>query len=518
LEQKDLFGEPLQKKPVKKKPVKWCLSTNHLNLMYMLSAGLILSPKGFGKKYYSDVLNTFPGWIPLFADAIPKQVLHISTEEERHLRSCAAIINLSSLSGPVTAISRDGSVREITFPDGLNGLEAALLLPSPLPASWIETVVFPSKEDKQAWEKDAQDFANVPLNDYKREVNAGLIAGSNTGTWPPNGATPPHRDKTPHAALTAGAMMAMLFHLANRSDEAMNACRLLFDGEESVAAAITDPLIGGLYEWRETGIPPTANMLPGLFWGAIDKVGAARLAIDAPNPRDTVFEFLSAAKNTLDEKPKAALIKLLDDLRSIAGYADSTITEILERHSKRFPRVMALFFLRQNGAELLELKYPLLSENDYIASALLFAARDGWLGLPLEIRDQPGMTAAVSHRMAAMAHRLSGSGLNCGHPPPRCIPFRELFAPGARGWSVKQKEAALLLAKESGWDFVYTRISLGKGDYQLVIDASGAHIVLPGEVRAVETELDKKQFFKKLPEVKISRKLDQKMRVILSHR
>jgi hypothetical protein len=128
------------------------------------------------------------------------------------------------------------------------------------------------------------------------------------------------------------------------------------------------------------------------------------------------------------------------------------------------------------------------------------------------------MTAAVSHRMAAMSHRLSGSGLNFGPPPPRCIPFRELFAPGAKGWSVKQKEAALLLARECKWDFVYTRISLGKGDYQLVIDASGAHILLPGEVRAVEMELDKKQFFKKLSEVKISRKLDEKMREILSHR
>jgi len=100
--------------------------------------------------------------------------------------------------------------------------------------------------------------------------------------------------------------------------------------------------------------------------------------------------------------------------------------------------------------------------------------------------------------------------------PPRCTPLRELLTPGVKGWTLKQREAALLLARESKWDFVYTKISLGKGDYQLVIDGSGAHILLPGEVKAVETEVDMKQFFKRLPEVKITGKTDRKIREVLS--
>ncbi len=516
MENNDLFGVP-QTQPLRKKPVKWCLSTNQLNLMYMLSAGLIMSPKGFGKKYYADVLNIFPGWIPLFADAIPKEVINISTIEANHLKPCALIINLASLRGRVLAISRDGSAREVEFPDGLDGMEAGLLLPAPLPTSWIETIAFRSKEDKQACERDAQDYANVPVSEFKRVVDLRLLAGSNTVSWPLIGCVPSYRDESPDVALAAGGMMAMLFEFANIGDEAVKACRLAFDGEEAIATSIADPLIRGLYDWREKGGAPTAgDILPRLFWGAIDKVAASRSANDFHNPLDTAFSFLDIVKSSMDEKLKAALTKLSDDLRAISGYAESNITEIFERHTKLFPRVMALFFLRQKSVELLEFRHPLLSENDYVASALLFAARDGWLGLPLNARNQSGLSGAVSHRMAAMAHRLSCTGIDFGPPPPRCIPLRELFAPGVRGWSLKQKEAALILARHNKWDFIHTRISLGKGDYQLIINGCGTHILLPGEVKAVATEVDIKQFFKKLPEAQVPGKIDKKIREMLS--
>ena len=49
------------------------LVTNHLNLMYMLSAGLVMPPSGFGEKYYSDTLERFPGWIPLLSTRCPER-------------------------------------------------------------------------------------------------------------------------------------------------------------------------------------------------------------------------------------------------------------------------------------------------------------------------------------------------------------------------------------------------------------------------------------------------------------
>jgi hypothetical protein len=513
--QADLFGFAQPQTPLNHPP-RWCLSTNHLNMMYMLSAGLVMSPKGFGKKYYTDSLKIFPGWIPLFADVIPKQIIHNSTIEDAHLKPCVVTINLASLKGRVKIFSRDGITREIAFPGEIDRNVACLLVPAPLPTCWIDAIVFKSKEDKQSCTKDAQNFPNVPLIDFNSEVDPRLLAGSTAETLPSGDPNLSNLDESPDIAIAAGGMMAMLFQFANLGECAVKACRLAFDGEENVAASITDPLIKALYDWRKTGnVPSEVEIQPKLFWGSVNKVAGSRSAVDTLNPLDMVLKFLDDAKISLDGKQQVALIKLSDELRAISGFADSTITEIFERHSKLFSRAMTLFFLRQESEDLIEFRHPLLTENDYIVAAMLFAARDGWISLPSKVREQPGMNAAVSHRMAAMAHRLSGTGIDLGNSPPRCFPLRELFAPGAKGWSAKQKEAALDLAQESKWDCIHTKVSLGKGDYRMIIDGSGTHILIPGVVKAVVSEVDIKKFFLRLEIARVTKKLDKKIRKML---
>jgi hypothetical protein len=176
---------------------------------------------------------------------------------------------------------------------------------------------------------------------------------------------------------------------------------------------------------------------------------------------------------------------------------------------------MTLFFLRDKCSDLLAFKHPLLTEADYLAAAVLFAAREGWLGLPLPLRNIPGLQAAISHRMAAMAQRIAKTDLDLGPPPIRPVPLRELFLPGQKGWNNAQKEAALILAREYKWSCVQTRVSLGKGDYRLVVDGGGVHILLAGEAKAVVTEVDREQFFAALAQTPISEKLDRKVRDLL---
>jgi hypothetical protein len=48
----------------------WHLVTNHQNVLYMLAAGMLMGPAGFRGKHYSDPLNVYPGWIPLFRDKV----------------------------------------------------------------------------------------------------------------------------------------------------------------------------------------------------------------------------------------------------------------------------------------------------------------------------------------------------------------------------------------------------------------------------------------------------------------
>ena len=64
-----------KKEGLPKMPQEWYLVTNHLNLLYMLSAGLVMEPSGFGEKYYTDSLEDAPGEVPLFSNVIPRKVL-----------------------------------------------------------------------------------------------------------------------------------------------------------------------------------------------------------------------------------------------------------------------------------------------------------------------------------------------------------------------------------------------------------------------------------------------------------
>ncbi len=89
----DLFA------PAHKAQKQWRLVTNHQNLLYMLAAGLVMPPKGFGRKYYLDTLAAFPGWIPLFPNDVPKAAVAHSVSERSHLMPCVATVALDALRG-----------------------------------------------------------------------------------------------------------------------------------------------------------------------------------------------------------------------------------------------------------------------------------------------------------------------------------------------------------------------------------------------------------------------------------
>jgi hypothetical protein len=138
------------------------------------------------------------------------------------------------------------------------------------------------------------------------------------------------------------------------------------------------------------------------------------------------------------------------------------------------------------------------------------------MGLPAEVRAQPRLREAVTHRMAALAQRHQQSGVDLGPAPERVRPLRELLGTRGRPWSKTQQAGALTLARGMGWSqIMQTRISLGKGDYRLQVDGRGAHILLDGEVRAVFTEIDRDGFFARLAEAAIPVRLDAAVRADL---
>ena len=526
--------------PAKPAPGSGLLVTNHLNLMYMLAAGLVMPPAGFGGKYYRDPLECFPGWVPLFLDSVPKGAIESCTREAEHLAPVIVRIGLSGTSGRLVAMGEHGA-KEAQFPGGLDGTERVLLVPAPLPASRIESITFQSVEDKRACERDAKDFGNVPLMDFKRSASKALFAKAPDTPWPPPSgegpaapAGPAGRETPLERPLAAGGVMAMLLRFGNLGEQAVRACRAAFDPDDGDAPRPEDdhPILAGLGAWVRDGTappPPPAPADPGtdriglqnasqarLFWSAVERLVEWRdtgRAGAAGGAEEALIDHLAAAADGLDPRLQAGVRKLHDTLASLTGLADATAGELFERYDTPLAHAMTLFLLRRDCADLFDYDPGRLAEPDWLAAAILFGVRDGWLGLPLRLRAGRALSDAVSHRMARMSHRIAGTGLDLGRAPARVRPLRELFGDGST-WRSREKSAALALAKAEKWDCVHTRIGLGPGEYTLTVKGGSTFIDLPGEPR-ISPEIDLDRFFESLAGARLDPEAEAKARAAL---
>ena len=505
-------------------PQSGLLVTNHLNLMYMLAAGLVMPPAGFGEKYYRDTLECFPGWIPLFVDRVPATAIESSTQEAGHLKPVIVQIGLTGLSGRVAAIGR-GGMRELQFPGEVDVTEYVLLVPAPLPTCWIESVFFQSAHDKRACERSAKDVGNVPLEDFRRDATRkALFAKAPDAEWPPRDG-PEERSVPLERPLAAGGVMAMLFLFGNLGDQAVRACRSAFDpvGDPPVPAD-DGATLAGLEPWmREGAVPLPAstdaetertslqNAYHGaLFWGAVERLAKWREAARAKNPESVLIDYLAETSATVDPRVQAGVRKLQDTLESLSGIGDAPASELFERHNTPLAHAMTLFFLCGDCVDLFDYRDDRLGEMDWLAAAILFGVRDGWPNLPLRLRGPQDLSAAVCHRMAQMAHRLADTKLDLGDAPAMPVPLRELFSDDA-DWRARERAAALELARLHQWDCVHTRITLAPGEYKLSVKGGSTYIEIPGMPK-IAPEVDRGRFLSLLANARLDGVTEAKVR------
>ena len=518
----DMFGstgEPASAQA----PTAGLLVTNHLNLMYMLAAGMVMPPAGFGDKYYGDTLECFPGWIPLFVGSAPTEAIESTTGEAGHLKPVIVQLDLSRLSGRVMAMVSDG-VEDLDFPHRFTGSERVLLVPAPLPTSWIESITYQSADDKRACEADVKDFGNVPLTDFKRKLGKAQFAKAPGASWPP-AAGPPERAVPLQPPLAAGGVMAMLALFANLGEQAVRACRVAFDPDDGAPLSAEDhPILAGLGFWMRDGAaalpaPPESERdrvglqnasQAQLFWKAIERLVAWREAGRRGSAENVLIDHLAAVADGLDPRVQAGVRKLVGTLESLTGLAGGTGSELFERHDTPLAHAMTLFFLRRECVDLYDYASDRLAEPDWLAAAILFGVRDGWMNLPLRLRGGRELSDAVSHRMARLSHRIADTGLDLGEAPPRVRSLRELFGDGST-WRSRERSAALAVARTQKWDCVHTRISLGAGEYRLVVKGGTTSIEVPGEPR-VSPEVDVARFFELLSGARVDHATEAKVR------
>ena len=488
-------------------PERGYLVTNNLNLMYMLAAGLVLPRSGLGEKYYRDTLDACPGWIPLFTGRPGRAAVDHSIAEARYLRPCQVVVSLRECVGPVM-VPGPGGAEKRHSPHEVGGAPL-VFVPAPLPISAIEEILFRSREDSIACQNDALDFGNVPLADFKTRVDRKRFAGASDPAWPPPH-VPPERVAPLEAAQAAGGMLAMLRVLANRDPGkvleggeplGLIACKAAFDAEADLPG-LSATVAAGLTTWMQTGPSPErgAAALPGsdrddarrLFWGAVDTLAEQAGAAEVDDSNARLLDYLERESTGLDDRLRRHVVDLRDTLDSLTGLADLTVSDLFDRFKTTLPRAMSLLFLRSTCADLLALEHEALTSEDWLAAALLFGARAGWLTLPLPLRGGAAASAAISHRMAALSHRLANTGFVLGPAPVRPKPLAELFA---GPWNARRRNAAVALAREQEWtECLQTRVKLGAGDYVLKVGRGGTEIIFPGETRAVETDVDRSRF------------------------
>ena len=503
-------------------PAVGYLVTNHLNLMYILSAGLVMPPSGFGAKYYSDTLERFPGWIPLFVGKVSGRAIEHSVAEAGHLKPCIVEIGLSDLTGGAVALGNTGP-RELSFPEQLDRSESVVLFPAPLPVSRIESIVFPSAEDRHACEADASDFGNVPIGDFKRRTNKRLFAKPSPVAWPPCDG-PEERHAPLQESFAAGGTMAMLLLFANLGERGVHACRVAFDPEES-ASEIDPPILAGLNDWIRDGAAAGSDGIDAgrndlrnmseetLYWQAVERLVKWRNAGKTGSAENLMIEFLSDSMSSLDPRLKMSVSGLRDTLVSLTGLVNATASELFDRHDSPLSRALTLFFMRRDCADLFDYNSDRIAEQDWLAAAILFGIRDGWMSLPLRLRSGRKLSDAVSHRMAALSHRIAGTDLRLGDPTPRVRPLREMFGDGS-AWKSAEKSAALELARSQKWNCVQTKISLGPGEYKLAVRGGSTLIEMPGEPR-ISSKIDTDRFFELLGRTRFDHNIEAKIRKMI---
>lgn len=479
------------------------LVTNHQNMLYILAAGMVMSPAGFRGKHYTDALSKHPGRIPLFRDGkIPAAALAHAVSERKHLLPCIASFDLSAVSGKIAKLRHNGTGGIITLPKANNSRdEFALLMPAPLPLNLLCRISFSSSEDKQVFETSASDFSNVDISSCHLEVSEMLFSAAIETAWPE---VPPQgqllkegSDTDPAYGKAFGGLLAMLYHLANRSDTGLAVFRLASGGEDEKDNELiqSDPMLASFSDWlagRE--ISADADVRARLFWGVTESLITA--GEQQKPPLDMTLAYLEAELDLLKESEfHPRLEKLIEDMRASLGLGDGTVTELFERHKGPLSRSLLLLCLRKHCTDLLEFSHSLLSDLDYILAAILFGVRDSWLQLPKELRS-PELSAWVAANMAAADLQKQGSSLKM-NMPPRPKPLRELFADAPDGWSDSKQKTAIELAAECSWyDCIQTAITGVDGRLPPYVEKD-PQLILTGRVKVTE-KIDKEKFLQRL--------------------
>ncbi len=466
---------------------RWFFPTNTNNMRIIIAQGLLASPDGF-KKYYADALELLPGWIPIYKNIIPPDILKKGVSERANLTPCIIEFDLKPMNGEIK-IFKENDLINIKIDDIDKEVIDALYILAPLPLSSIFKIIFQNNEDKKQFENDAKIRSNVILEgltlnstkaDQKLFKTESTFLNNSTNLIPTDETMLDYKKINYQKVYSYGGLLLTMFYFAkngNRSNEIYHSINELQDLSQS-----KENDIYLIYQYfKDSNKGTELNPKEIIYNGLIE------IAMKNKDFKEDVIELLESDK--WDEKYKERTQNLTEKLKTfeMIGAGDKTVSDHFKEAKTPLEKILLMLFLREGSDALMDYNLDIFSEDDYIQFAMMFGIRDQFSKVPKFLREFNGLQSLISHKMAIYAHKQANSTLQ----------FKNLKTPLTLMDMLQnnrfKKWFANFLKIE---DCFQTNITIPIGDYKLKIANSRMEIAFDGIVKTPIAELKEEKYFK----------------------
>ncbi|MCK5111856.1 MAG: hypothetical protein KAQ94_10080 [Arcobacteraceae bacterium] len=389
---------------------KWLIPTNTDNLRMIIAQGLMSSPSGFSK-YYTDILELFNGYIPLFKNRIQPDILDNAISEVDGLIPCIIEIDLKTVTGMIKGI-KGNDIIDINSNDiGVEDIDILLLL-APLPILCISKIIFKSKNDIKDFKEDSQLYSNVILGD--------LIFSSTLDDQKLF-----KKDKLPDYSISDlkkittleikevdynkiysfGGLLANLFYFSKNGNISNDIYKSFYNFDKD----ITNKNILPIYNYFDNIDEQVAenDIKTKMYNGLID------IAINCKDFKENIIEFLES--NLWDETTKSRTQSISDRLKLFELNIDKTVSEQFEETKTLLEKTLLMLFLREDSEALMDYNLDIFTQEDYISFAMMFGIRDKFIKTPKFLREYNNVQNFITLKMAEYAHITIGSNIQFKH-------------------------------------------------------------------------------------------------------
>jgi len=428
---------------------KWLLPTNTENLGVMIAQGLISDQQGFSK-YYIDILSESAGYIPIIHEneeqGLLSAALKMAISEDSGLTPCIIEINLKNIEcGKI--VTEDGTLVDIVEVFALNdepSCPSKILIPAPLPLSCIAKVLFETKKKMDEFIHNTETiYRNIPLmtisleapkyakkffntaqksslNSYPDDIFD--VVGRNTSTLtseqdqtqsPPSTRSAETNAINYKKAYSLGGLLGSLFYYTKNGALSANAFHAICNTNRDNNISIFDfPLIYNFFYLTESSLTET-NPTNMMFNEVLDTI----VNSNKKECKNSLIELLRSDTLSVDNNFKESANKLADELIAFErNIIEKTVSEIFSESQTSEEKtsiklLLLMFFHREDVKALTDFALEILKEEDYILFAMVFGARDKFIGLPKFLREYQGLQLYISNLMAQYAHDLAQTGI-----------------------------------------------------------------------------------------------------------